>query len=92
MKHLEIISVRTSGISEQQAYVYIRTFCRKLEDPLLSGTSLYINANVPGEFTVILAWQASPSIEDKTDVGFSLAYALKQFGRVEHVFWIMIES
>jgi hypothetical protein len=92
MKRLEIVSVRTSGNFEQQAYVYIRTFCREAKEPLLSGASLYINAAVPGDLAVILAWQAESSTEQKTDVGLRLADALKRFGLVDHVFWIMIES
>lgn len=90
MKRLEIISVRTSGNAEQQAYLYMKTFCREIKEPLLSDASLFSDADVSGDLAVIIEWQAAPSTDEKTDVGFSLAYALKRFGPVEHVF--MIES
>jgi len=92
MERLEIISVRTSGSSEQEACVYMRTFCRKVKEPLLSGAGFYSNDAIPGDLAVILVWQPAPSTEEKTDVGFSLAHALKRFGLVDHVFWIMTES
>jgi len=92
MKRLEIISVRTSGDSEQQAYMYMRTFCREVKEPLLLGASLYNNTAAPGDLAVILTWQAAPPTEKKTDVGFCLANALKRFGLVDHVFWIAIEN
>ncbi len=92
MKQLEIISVRTSGNAEQQAYAYMRTFCREVKAPLLSGTSFCVNASVPSDLAVVLAWQAAPSIEQKTDVGLTLADALKRFGLVDHTCWRVIES
>lgn len=92
MKQMEIISVRTSGNAEQQAFAYMRMFCWEVKAPLLSGASFCVNALHPGDLAVILTWQAAPSIEQKTDVGLTLADALKRFGLVDHTCWRVIEN
>ncbi|MEN6318313.1 MAG: hypothetical protein ABFD82_06110 [Syntrophaceae bacterium] len=92
MKCIEIVSVRTSGNHEQQAYMHMKTFCREVKEPLLSGANLYINASFPGDLAVILEWQGTSTTNDKTSVGLRMANALKRFGLVDHVFWIVIEG
>ena len=92
MRHLEIISVRSIGDFVQQAYLYMNAFCREVNEPLLAGANVYINADVPSDLAIILSWEGVSLKEEKTDVGLSLAAALKSFGLVDHVLWGIIEN
>jgi hypothetical protein len=92
MKHLEIISVRAFGCSEQEACRYLKTSCREAGDPRLLGADFYSNAFVPGDHAVILSWHAELPTNQKTDVGVILANTLRHFSLVNHAFWVMSEG
>lgn len=91
MKCVEIVSVRISGIFGQQAHFYLNAFCRVIKEPLLAKASVYVNADDPSDLVIILSWEGELLKEEKTDVGLRLAAALKRFGLVDHVFWLMTE-
>jgi len=92
MNRLEIISVRTSNDSVNQAGAYMRTFCREFRRSSLVGAHLYVNPAASGDLAIILAWYSTPATERKSDIGLMLADDLKRFGLVEHVFWIMVDK
>ena len=92
MKYLEMISVRASGRDAQLASLYLRSFRREAKDKRLLGTNIYMNVFVPDDLAILLSWRERPPENDKTDVGLSLANALKQFGLIDHVFWVALDD
>ena len=92
MNRLEIIAVRTYGDYLMQAGTYMRAFCREIRGTSLAGAYLYVNPSVPGDLAVILSWSSMSVTEQKSDIGLMLSDQLKQFGLVDHVFWIMVDE
>ncbi len=92
MKLLEIIAVRTSGHFKEQARQYLIQFCRTFKKLGLPELNLYINSAISGDIAIMLSWQKKEFTGTKTDMGQSLANALKCYGLVDHTCWIMMED
>ena len=100
MKRLEIISLRTSGHSEQQARQYMKKFCRIVKKHhlsvdanfYLSDANFYVHASIPGDLALIISSQAQEGTDMRTDLSVYLADLLKQFGLVDYNSWLMVEN
>ena len=87
-----IMYQHTAGTFEQRAYLYLNASCREVKEPFLAGATPHFNGNVPGDLAIILSWEGASLKKEKTDVGLRLAAALKRFGLVDHLLWVMIEN
>ncbi len=92
MKRLEVISLRASGNSDQQARESLRSFCQNLKKVNKFEANFYVSAFIPGDLAIVISSQTEQGKRQKSDVGASLADAMKHFGLVDHTCWLMIED
>lgn len=92
MKWLEIISLRTGGINEQEARKYMKKFCRIVEKYNLSKAILCTHSSIPGDLALIISSDAPENKIMGTDVGQYMADTLKRFGLVDYNCWLSDEG
>jgi hypothetical protein len=92
MKHLEIISLRVSSSSEQQARQYMRKFCNIVKKHTSAEANSYVNTSIPGDLAIVISSSAEQDKDQGVDLGVCMADVMKQFGLVDHTCWIMMED
>ena len=88
MQWLEIISLRTAGIHEKEARMYMKKFCSIAEKYNLSKAFVLTHASVPGDLALIISSQSPENKIMGTDIGKYIADTLKQFGLVDYNCWL----
>jgi hypothetical protein len=92
MKWVEIISLRTAGINEEEAREYMNKFCRIVEKYNLSEAHAYAHSSVPGDLALVITSETQKSKIMGTDMGQYIADALKQFGLVDYNCWLLMDA
>jgi len=92
MKWMEIITLRTAGINEEEALRYINKFCRIVEKHDLSEAHAYAHSSVPGDLALVITSETRKSKIMGTDMGQYIADNLKQFGLVDYNCWLLVDA
>ncbi len=87
MKWLEIISLRTAGINENEARTYLKKFCRIVEKHNLSKADFYVHSSIPGDFALVITSETEKDKVMGTDMAKYAADILRQFGLVDYNCW-----
>jgi len=92
MKRLEIISLRVSSISEQQARKYMRKFCKVVKKYTSSEADFYVNTCIPGDLAIVISSSTEQNKNHGKCLGIFMADVMRQFGLVDHTYWSMTED
>jgi hypothetical protein len=89
MKWLEIITIRTAGISERKkALRFLEQMepAKATEEPL--DISVYENAILETDFSIHIHWSAETLHQGKSSLGLQLVQALRDVGLTNHTLWV----
>ena len=92
MKIMEIISVRTSINQGKRVREVLNTICREIKESSAAKADVYDSSDFPGDLAIILSWEGTSLKEEKTSRGHTISVALRQFGLIDHVLWVMDEG
>lgn len=94
MRFLEIISLRTAGVNdnEEAALECMKKFCLIVEKNNLPEAHSYVHSSIPGDLALVITSEKKTGKVMGTDFGNYMADVLKQFGLVDYNCWTMIEK
>jgi hypothetical protein len=92
MKQLEIISLRTSGPSEQKARKYMKKICWIAKKNNLPEANFYVHDSIPGDLAIVISSHTQDGKAKETELGNYMIEVLKQCGLVDYNCWLLVDD
>ncbi|MEM9459779.1 MAG: hypothetical protein AAGF11_36720 [Myxococcota bacterium] len=87
MKWIELIRVRSSGATLQEAMPALEARVRELDDSIPDAEAYFLqHALYDGDLAVVMVWRTSAEPR-KTREGLLVAEHLRRLGSVDHAVW-----
>jgi hypothetical protein len=92
MKWIEIISLRTAGVNEEEALKYMKKFCRIVVKYTMAEAHSCVHSSVPGDLALVITSESEKDKVMGSEFGEYMVEVLKQFGLVDCNCWLLVDD